>query len=189
MDNLLQKLNTFSDNLLKNDGMLYEYHMIVIPLARRAADIIEGFNDVIKKNNLTVAIPLLRMQMDNCIYVYGAHLSGLSASEILKTEDLEFRKIKDAQTGRNLTDAYICAKLDAEFKGFHKLYKYACKYVHYSDKIYAEYLLGKYKKEEIEKEAEKCISQMTDITNFLLRLIEKYLINLYYVEKSVRTLI
>ena len=118
----------------KGDGSLHTMDLYTSAVINRGIALIKGFTILAKSNNYISAVPLIRLQVDNCLRFYAATLVSdyndffskyLSGEHIGNLKDI---------SGKKMTDNYLAKKLDREiFSGILNLYKNTSGYIHLSN--------------------------------------------------------
>ena len=153
-------------------------------IVNRSTAFIRGFITLAKDDNYISAVPLIRMQIDNCLRFYASTLVSDKNDFYLQYLGGEnFGKILDAE-GNKMRDPYLVEKLDEElFPGIHNLYKNTSGFVHLSNEH--TFLQTKIENEKISIQSGKfdffTIDKKVDFTfnmlkasEFLLELIQSW---------------
>ena len=118
----------------KGEKLLYTMDLYTSAIVNRSISLMRGYLLLAKDKNYISAVPLIRMQLDNCLRFYAATLVNDYNdlfSQYLKGKHIG--NILDAK-GNKMTDNYLAKELDKNFsKGIFKLYKNASGYVHFSN--------------------------------------------------------
>lgn len=131
-----QYIEYLKDFILKDNSIYYKTAMINAVL-QRSLSIIDAYKKLILDNNIMIMNSLIRMQIDNCIYIYGVHIlyedrkdiNKIFKDTILKNKQLKNFKVKS----KRLSDYYIVSKIDEFQVDFKDMYKFYCRFVHFSD--------------------------------------------------------
>ena len=85
-----------------------------------------------KDNNYLCAIPLMRMQIDNCIRFFGLELVN-SPNDYIEnwTKGEKISRLKD-KNGNKLSDKLLVEELDKRYEHVKGIYDQACNFVHLS---------------------------------------------------------
>jgi hypothetical protein len=114
-------------------GKMYSVDLFISSISNRATALIRGFCTLAKDNNYIAAVPIIRMQVDNCLRFYAVTLVQDHNSFFLEyLSGTHIGKIKDS-TGKEMNDTYLAKKLDKIFPGIYKLYKSTSGYIHLSN--------------------------------------------------------
>ena len=107
-------------------------------IIKKAIDIIDTAKYALKKYNITIQISLLRLLCDNCLAIEAAKEIGLSNYvEMVNNGQRVSDIIVDEDTEQNMSDGYLKKNVAKEYKGFDKLYNFACESVHFSKQAMA----------------------------------------------------
>lgn len=155
-ENRIKKLDTivgdykkYLTNVIKKDNLIiYVRTSLIFSVLQRSLSLIEAYKKLIKTNNIMVLNSLSRMQIDNCIFVYGIFLLIENKEDINElynnfiSNKKEFRnyRIND----KNLYDGFIVSKLNEKYPTFKKMYKFYCRFIHCSDSafLYSTHHIG-----------------------------------------------
>ena len=106
--------NIIIDEVIKNDGLTYKCALLTSVLNRSNA-IIEGYKKVLSTNNIIVLNSLIRMQIDNCIFVYGLYLlnnDGHKSKDLFLNIVKSNKKLSEYKIEKNkLYDTYIVEQI------------------------------------------------------------------------------
>ncbi len=142
----LEKLNNASDELVALMKYIFSVHKSVTKvevafsamIIKKAIDIIDTAKYALKKYNITIQISLLRLLCDNCLAIEAAKEIGLSRYvEMVNNGERVSDIIVDPETEQNMSDGYLKKNVAKEYKGFDKLYNFACESVHFSKQAMA----------------------------------------------------
>jgi hypothetical protein len=108
--------------------------LFISAIVNRSISIIQGFLTLASNNNYISAVPLIRIQIDNCLRFYAITLVenyDIFFADYLK--GLHISNMKDS-SGNKMNDTYLVTKLDSEvFPGIRKLYTNTSGYIHFSN--------------------------------------------------------
>ena len=124
-------------------GVMTKWSLFLKSLIFRADSLNTAFMSLVKENNLLAALPLIRLQLDNCMLSY-AGTKFIVPDELAEQYEQHVRlsKIKD-KSGVKLTEMLLSTELDKYFKGFRSAYIKACEFVHLSQEhLAASYQLN-----------------------------------------------
>lgn len=115
-------------------GHLHTMDLFISAIINRAISLMRGFRTLADHNNYISAVPLIRIQVDNCLRFYAATLvADYNDFFIEYLKGTHIRNMKDA-SGEKMTDIYLVTKLDKElFPGIHNLYINTSGHVHLSN--------------------------------------------------------
>ncbi len=138
MDELFKAYKSFLLNYL--DGLeIIDYKRILIAsVLNRSLALIEGYKTLLKSNNLMTLNSLSRLQIDNCIFIYGISMlikSGLDIDTLGVAILSENKKLSEYKIGKQkLYDTYIISELNRKYgMRIEEMYKFYCRFVHFSD--------------------------------------------------------
>ncbi len=119
------------------DSIIYYKTIMINAVLQRSLAIIDAYKKLILDNNIMVMNGLIRMQIDNCIYVYGIYMlyeDVKNTNNIFKDTILNNKQLRNFKVNnKNLTDNYIVSKINENQKDFKAMYKFYCRFVHFSD--------------------------------------------------------
>ena len=116
------------------DGTQYPFDLLAIAVLNRSLAVLNGFCDLLKSSNFIAAVPLLRLQLDNCLRFYAGWLVADPhdfANEVLSGKPIKNLKSTD---GKPLSDNYLCRILSSEYPWMLDVYKNTSGYIHLSEK-------------------------------------------------------
>lgn len=116
-------------------GHLHTMDLFISAIINRAISLMHGFQILAKSNNYISAVPLIRIQIDNCLLFYATTLvANYNDFFIDYLKGVHIRNIRDS-TGAKMTDNYLVTKLDKElFSGIHILYINTSGHIHLSNR-------------------------------------------------------
>lgn len=130
LDYLLEKAN----EAMFAGKAIFPCTLFVGTMINRSRALIKGFTSLIVDENYIAAIPLIRLQIDNCLICY-------ISSKVDDIDDFikHFLSGKDiykysGKTPYPLFETRIVKDLDKKFNGFEGVYREACSYIHLSAK-------------------------------------------------------
>ena len=120
------------------------------PLTKSIVDINRCFIRLFNIGEPKTALPLLRMQVDNLLYIYAETLYPNKVLRYIFVNDYSFDQIK--VDGNKLSRKDLFDRLDAEYKdnGIRDIYGKYCAYIHPS-KAQSEFSIAQYYKRETEE--------------------------------------
>jgi len=170
--------------------VIYPLDFLALAVLKRSMSLLSGFCELIKLKNFTCAAPLIRLQLDNCLRFYAAHLvDDPQEFSIAVLKGKEIRKLKD-KNGQKLTDSYLVEQFSKRFPKFswiEKVYKETSGFVHLSDKHIFSIFRNPQRNREIEilissrdedipiKLYHEAIDAFIAITKIVFRLIEGWI--------------
>jgi len=187
----MEKLKKFclekSKNIIEQFGGLIDSHLFVFSLIKRTLDIIDTFSYATKTFNINTQIPLLRLQVDNCMIIRGVLLQKEKGNDIYKDTlcpDFDVKKFTDLE-GKSLSDNKLAKLVNEDYKHFFELYKFCCKFVHFTGKAFNTLIFGFenrkmqfYLRVGNQNKINDVITNsndMVEVTKVLFHYIEKYL--------------
>ncbi len=138
MDEIFKEYKSFLFNYL--DGLkIIDYKRILITsILNRSLALIEAYKTLLKSNNLMALNSLSRLQIDNCIFIYGISMlikSGLDIDALGVAILSKNKKLSEYKIGKQkLYDTYIISELNKKYgMRIEEMYNFYCKFVHFSD--------------------------------------------------------
>lgn len=104
--------------------------------ADRSLNLIDGFEDMLRKRNLTCVGALLRLQMDNCMRSYAAFIAKDKEAVIDCIIDGNPINKQVSKDGTKMTDGYLKGELSKIDTRFADVYNQASGYIHLSAKAF-----------------------------------------------------
>ena len=176
---------------VKNDnGIIYSKTSFVFSVLQRSLAMIDAYRALLETNNIMVLNSLSRMQIDNCIFVYGIYMlvdNKEDINELYKNFISNEKKLSNYKIGnKKLHDSYIVSKLNEKYDDFEEMYKFYCRFVHCSDSafLYSTHIVDEEKKVvefaltiDYKRYYKQCLinaDTFCEICDLLLILIKKY---------------
>lgn len=138
MDEIFEEYKSFLFNYL--DGLkIIDYKRILITsILNRSLALIEAYKTLLKSNNLMTLNSLSRLQIDNCIFIYGISMlikSGLDIDALGVAILSKNKKLSEYKIGKQkLYDTYIISELNKKYgMRIEEMYNFYCRFVHFSD--------------------------------------------------------
>lgn len=128
-------LQKFMALLNAGNAKMYSLDLLSVAIYKRSMSHISGFCTLIRNNNFTCAVPIIRMQLDNALRFYATTLvkdPNKLVSEFINGAHIA--NFKDLDTGKNLSDTYLVKKLGKQFPGLLQVYRDTSGFVHLSEK-------------------------------------------------------
>ena len=119
MDEIFEEYKSFLFNYL--DGLkIIDYKRILITsILNRSLALIEAYKTLLKSNNLMALNSLSRLQIDNCIFIYGISMlikSGLDIDALGVAILSKNKKLSEYKIGKQkLYDTYIISELNKKY--------------------------------------------------------------------------
>ena len=143
-DKIILELDKIKNSYIKylkdfvlKDSIIYYKTIMVNAVLQRSLAIIDAYKKIILDNNIMAMNGLIRMQIDNCIYIYGVYIlfeDKKDINKIFKDTILNNKQLKDLKVNdKKITDFYIVSKIDEFQKDFKNMYKFYNRFVHFSD--------------------------------------------------------
>ncbi len=111
----------------------FQYNIFLSCVLDRALSVNKGYMSLTDSNNYFCAVAMLRMQIENCIRLYGMTLVVDDSKYIFDWMAGEkISKFQDVNTHKSLSDSYIASLLENKYKNIAAMYKEACGFVHFS---------------------------------------------------------
>ncbi len=125
-----------SKEIFDLDKSVNDYNLFIFSVIKRAVDIIDTFNYSTMRYNINTQVPLLRLQVDNCLILQLALLlkDRKTIYFELLDEKFEIKKYKHPTTKLKLSEGILADEIDNKFPKFKDLYKFCCKFVHFTRK-------------------------------------------------------
>lgn len=148
LNNIFEIYKLYMINEYKKIDKLNYKIILINSVLNRSIAIIEAYKQIIKTNNIIVLNSLTRMQIDNCIFVYGIYIlleNGYEVEELFKNILFDNKKLSDYKIEKQkLYDTYIISKINEEYNNkFEDMYNFYCRFVHYSDSALLSSILSK----------------------------------------------
>jgi hypothetical protein len=125
--------------ILEIGGGFCRFHTYIFALIKRSIDILDSFIYATLTYNLNIQIPLLRLQIDNCITLYGIMLLD-GKEDVLSAlfkGNHRWSNYKHPVTNERLSESKLAQEIGniPRYKDFYEMYKFCCNFVHFSRKI------------------------------------------------------
>lgn len=138
LNQIFEKYKGYLINVYKNSESLNYKIILVNSVLNRSVAIIEAYKKILDTSNIIILNSLVRMQIDNCIFIYGVFLlckNGYSIDEISEEIIKNNKKLSQYKINKEkMTDSYIISKINEEYKNkFEEMYKFYCRFIHFSD--------------------------------------------------------
>ena len=123
---------------INKDPKLHTKTVMINTLLQRSMSVIDAYKKIISSNNIMVLNSLMRMQIDNCIFIYGVFLlnkEGKDISEIYKEIFREQKRLFEykLKSKQKLYDTFIVEEINKDIPNFKNLYDFCCRFIHYSN--------------------------------------------------------
>ena len=145
LDNLNKEYNqefevykSFLKDEYQKTNMIDYKNILMTSVLNRSLSLIEAFKTLLPSNNLMALNSLIRLQIDNCIFIYGVKMlfdAGHSIDEIGGAIIKDNKILSDYKIGKNkLYDTYIISELSNKYDcKIEDAYNFYCRFVHFSD--------------------------------------------------------
>ena len=148
LNNIFEIYKLYMINEYKKIDKLNYKIILINSVLNRSIAIIEAYKQIIRTNNIIVLSSLTRMQIDNCIFVYGIYIlleNGYEVEELFKNILFDNKKLSDYKIEKQkLYDTYIISKINEEYNNkFEDMYNFYCRFIHYSDSALLSSILAK----------------------------------------------
>lgn len=137
-DEEFEKYKFFLYDEYKRADMMDYKNILMTSILNRSLALIEAYKTLLPSNNIMALNSLSRLQIDNCIFIYGVKLlidDGHNIDEIGSAIIRNNKKLSEYKVGKNkLYDSFVISELDKKYKCKIKdMYNFYCRYVHFSD--------------------------------------------------------
>lgn len=138
--------------IIINDKALHTKTVMINTILQRSLSIIDAYKRLLSSNNVLVLNSLMRLQIDNCIFIYGIYLlcnDGNDIAEIYKGIFINRKRLFEYKINKKekLYDTFIIERINNDIPNFKELYEFCCRFIHYSDVV--SYLTMEAKEESI----------------------------------------
>ncbi len=117
----------------EKQGALLSLDLFVSAIVNRSIALMRGFLLLAKNDNYLSAVPIIRMQLDNCLRFYASTLVGNLDEFFLKyLKGEHISNILDIKQ-KKMTDTYLSKELDKIIPGVRELYQNSSAYIHLSN--------------------------------------------------------
>ncbi len=140
LNEIFEDLNNLETSFLKEASIFlqpntntYSMDFYYSAIINRSIALIRGFITLSKENNYVSSVPLIRIQIDNCLRFYATTLVDDTDVFFMNfMKGVHVGKIQDVN-GKKMNDTYLVEQLNKLYPGIHKLYKNTSGYVHLSN--------------------------------------------------------
>lgn len=152
LNNIVIQYQNSMIKIIKNDKALHTKTVMINTILQRSLSIIDAYQRLLTSNNVLILNSLMRLQIDNCIFIYGIYLlcnDGNDIAEIYKDIFINRRRLFEYKINKKekLYDTFIIERINNDIPNFKELYEFCCRFIHYSDT--ASYLTMEAKEESI----------------------------------------
>ncbi len=126
-----QDFEHFMDLIYKKHGSANREVLFAAMIIKKTNDILDASIHTLKNYIISVQISLLRLLSDNCLAIQSAMELGLAKyiEMIDSNQKINTIMVDEEQA---MTDGYLKRLVAKTYKGFDKLYNFACEGVHFS---------------------------------------------------------
>ena len=115
-------------------GAYYPLDILAVAAMNRSINLLDGFCDLLEKQNFIAAAPLVRLQLDNCLRFFAAFIVDKPHDFAISVLDgTPVRKLKDKE-GQLMRDRYLAEQMSVEYPWILNVYKQTSGYIHLSEK-------------------------------------------------------
>lgn len=118
----------------KHHGII-DKHYIVFSILKRSLDILDTFLYTTKHNIINIQMPLIRMQLDNCIIIetlMSQYEKGIDISLEGWKDNFHLSNFKDFNNVK-LSESKVSKLISKKYKGFYELYKKTSEFIHFTN--------------------------------------------------------
>ena len=116
------------------NGAIYPLDFLAVAVLNRSLSLIEGFSDLVLRRNFISSVPLLRLQLDNCLRFSAAWIVDNPHDFAMKVlAGKHIKNMKD-RNGQKMTDKYLVDELSKEKGWIRSVYNHTSGYIHLSEK-------------------------------------------------------
>lgn len=138
LNDIEEKYKQYMLKVIEKDPKIHTKTLMINTVLQRSLSIIDVYMKIFYSNNILVLNSLTRMQLDNCIFIYGIYLlnsDGYDVSKVYKEIFQANKKLSEYTVNKRekLYDTYIVGKINKEITNFKGLYDFCCRFIHYSD--------------------------------------------------------
>ena len=133
LDEMIKKLQDMMKAiyfLYKNDKLAREVVLSAM-IIKKTIDILSVSKYAIKHYIVTVQISLLRLLCDNCLALQSVNELGIVKYMDMINNNEQVNQIM-VDEEQNMSDGYLKRRVSEKYKGFDRLYRFACEGVHFS---------------------------------------------------------
>lgn len=138
MKNEIKKLEIIQNDFENFVDIIYKKHcstnrevIFAAMIIKKTNDILEMAKYALKNSIISVQISLLRLMCDNCLAIQSAKELGLEKYVEMLDNNIKINTIM-VDEEQAMSDGYLKKLVAKNYKGFDKLYNFACEGVHFS---------------------------------------------------------
>lgn len=137
-DETFEKYKYFLYDEFKKTNIMDYKNILLTSILNRSLSLIEAYKLLLPSNNIMALNSLIRLQIDNCIFIYGVKMlidDNHKIDEIGEAIIENNKRLSDYKIGRNkLYDTYIISELEKKYsQRIEEMYNFYCRFVHFSD--------------------------------------------------------
>ena len=138
LNNIVIQYQNSMTKIIEDDNNLHTKTVLINTILQRSLSIIDAYQRLLTSNNILVLNSLMRLQIDNCIFIYGIYLlcnDGKDIAEIYKDIFINRKRLFEYKINKKekLYDTFIVEKINNDIPNFKELYEFCCRFIHYSD--------------------------------------------------------
>ena len=138
LNNIVIQYQNSMTKIIEDDKNLHTKTILINTILQRSLSIIDAYQRLLTSNNILVLNSLMRLQIDNCIFIYGIYLlcnDGKDIAEIYKDIFINRKRLFEYKINKKekLYDTFIVEKINNDIPNFKELYEFCCRFIHYSD--------------------------------------------------------
>ena len=138
LNNIAIQYKNSMTKIIEDDKNLHTKTVLINTILQRSLSIIDAYQRLLTSNNILVLNSLMRLQIDNCIFIYGIYLlcnDGKDIAEIYKDIFINRKRLFEYKINKKekLYDTFIVEKINNDITNFKELYEFCCRFIHYSD--------------------------------------------------------
>lgn len=138
LNNIVIQYQNSMTKIIEDDKNLHTKTVLINTILQRSLSIIDAYQRLLTSNNILVLNSLMRLQIDNCIFIYGIYLlcnDGKDIAEIYKDIFINRKRLFEYKINKKekLYDTFIVEKINNDIPDFKELYEFCCRFIHYSD--------------------------------------------------------
>ena len=138
LNNIVIQYQNSMTKIIEDDKNLHTKTVLINTILQRSLSIIDAYQRLLTSNNILVLNSLMRLQIDNGIFIYGIYLlcnDGKDIAEIYKDIFINRKRLFEYKINKKekLYDTFIVEKINNDIPNFKELYEFCCRFIHYSD--------------------------------------------------------
>lgn len=138
LNNVVIQYRNSMVKIIENDKSIHTKTVMINTILQRSLAIIDAYQRLLTSNNVLVLNSLMRLQIDNCIFIYGIYLlynDGNDIAGIYKDIFINGKRLFEYKINKKekLYDTFIIERINNDIPNFKELYEFCCRFIHYSD--------------------------------------------------------